>query len=72
MDSLNNLEAGRWAVNLSLIGARAFGWLVLIELAKAPREPLACEGWSRRGLRSERSAGAGVGTDLPPIRTLYP
>ena len=50
VDPLNNLEAGRWGVGLSLIGARAFGWLDSIELGKTPGEPIACEGWSRRGL----------------------
>jgi len=50
MDPLNNLEAGGPVLSLGLIGARAFGWLISIELTKAPRKPIACEGWSRRGL----------------------
>lgn len=50
MDPLNDLEAGGAVLSLSLIGARAFGWLISIELAKAPGEPGACEGWRRRGL----------------------
>ena len=61
VDPLNNLEAGRRSRSL-------IGWLVLIELVKAPHEPLACEGWCRRGLWSERSAGAGVG-DGPSAQT---
>lgn len=44
MDGLDNLEAGRVVLGLSLVGARAFGWLVLVELAKTPGEPLGCEG----------------------------
>jgi len=45
MDPLNDLEAG-----LSLVSARVFGWPISIELAKAPRDTVACEGWKGRGL----------------------
>lgn len=52
MDPLNSVEAGRRTMGLGLICvcAQAIGWLVSIELRKAPSEPVACEGWCRRGL----------------------
>ena len=48
MDPLNNVEAGRpvlgLSLSLSLVGARA------IELAKTPREPINSEGWCGCGV----------------------
>jgi hypothetical protein len=70
MDPLNSMEAGRRAMRLSLIGARAFGWLVSIELGKRRASRLLVRAGVGVGYDPNGSASAAVGTHLPPRRTL--